>query len=315
MKKKLITVTIIILVILTIIIFIIHNSENKYQYNNPIIPEGFHKLETETASWNIENGVPKGWNNGLVIEDNRGNQFVWIPVDKEKMEEFKNYNNKAIYEKKVLNNKNQEDKQIIRYGGFYVSRYEAGLSKQITNNNKEFTEVTNNKEGIPVSKKNTIPWNNISFENAKKNATLMYNTEDIKSSLITEKQYLYILSWIEKSGYNITKSKKWGNFANSFFSYSGLYSEDLGKSYMYIENGNKKDKNILLATGISENNKAKNIYDIAGNLMEYVSNAKINKQAAYGGYFDYIDQGANQSLYYYNDCSPYIGFRVVLNIN
>ena len=86
MKKKLITVTIIILVILTIIIFIIHNSENKYQYNNPIIPEGFHKLETETASWNIENGVPKGWNNGLVIEDNRGNQFVWIPVDKEKMD-------------------------------------------------------------------------------------------------------------------------------------------------------------------------------------------------------------------------------------
>lgn len=37
------------------------------------------KVETESASWELENGFPKGWNNGLVIEDEIGNQFVWIP--------------------------------------------------------------------------------------------------------------------------------------------------------------------------------------------------------------------------------------------
>ena len=51
------------------------NSKEKYNYKNPIIPEGFH-----TASWEKqEDGAIKGWNNGLVIEDDKGNQFVWVP--------------------------------------------------------------------------------------------------------------------------------------------------------------------------------------------------------------------------------------------
>ena len=54
--------------------------QEKYNYKNPIIPEGFHTVETETASWEKqEDGAIKGWNNGLVIEDDKGNQFVWVP--------------------------------------------------------------------------------------------------------------------------------------------------------------------------------------------------------------------------------------------
>ncbi len=52
------------------------NSKNVYEvyanrlnkkgsYDNPIIPEGFKKIETEDASWKIENGIPKGWNDRI----------------------------------------------------------------------------------------------------------------------------------------------------------------------------------------------------------------------------------------------------------
>ena len=45
--------------------------------NNPTIPEGFKPIDTETSSWeDVEENV----NNGLVIQDKVGNEFVWIPV-------------------------------------------------------------------------------------------------------------------------------------------------------------------------------------------------------------------------------------------
>ena len=62
------------------------NSENTednngYDYRNPVIPKGFRSIETELASWKLdEDGNPIGWDKGLVIEDDIGNQFVWIPV-------------------------------------------------------------------------------------------------------------------------------------------------------------------------------------------------------------------------------------------
>ena len=46
--------------------------------NNPTIPEGFKPIDTETSSWeDVEENV----NNGLVIQDKVGNEFVWIPVE------------------------------------------------------------------------------------------------------------------------------------------------------------------------------------------------------------------------------------------
>lgn len=316
-KKSKVIILIYIVIMLIFFCYIIHSLINNKlkisNYNNPIVPIGFKKVETKTASWELENGIPKGWNDGLIIEDEIGNQFVWVPVNISQLNQYITYNNKIIYNKEELNKKKEDERQILKYGGFYIARYEAGLPNEITNNNKEFSNMTNNKEGIPVSKKNSIPWNNISSENAKKCASSMYNNNDISSSIITEKQFLYLISWLSKSGYNIVSSKDWGNYSNSYFSYSGLYSDNLGLSYNYIKEGMKKDKNILLATGISEHSKTKNIYDIAGNLMEYVIHEN-NDCSVYGGYFDYIDQGAYQVLNYYNLPSRYIGYRIVLNI-
>ncbi len=36
---------------------------NGFSYNNPIVPEGFKKVESALASWKLdEDGKPLGWN-------------------------------------------------------------------------------------------------------------------------------------------------------------------------------------------------------------------------------------------------------------
>ena len=72
---------------------------NEFAYYNPVIPVGFKTVPTKDASWNSTNGTQvDGWNDGLVIEDKDGNQFVWVPVDGTKVEYKKvEYNRKIIY--------------------------------------------------------------------------------------------------------------------------------------------------------------------------------------------------------------------------
>ena len=92
-RKKLIIICL-ILILLIISLFLILknyffnkndtsldiNNLSNYQftdiistYDNPVIPEGFKKIETDCASWELDdNGKPKGWNDGLVIEYGRG---------------------------------------------------------------------------------------------------------------------------------------------------------------------------------------------------------------------------------------------------
>ena len=51
--------------------------------NNPSIPAGYKPVDTETSKWGNGTSAPtsENVNNGLVIQDKAGNQFVWIPVE------------------------------------------------------------------------------------------------------------------------------------------------------------------------------------------------------------------------------------------
>lgn len=50
----------------------------KYSSTNPIIPAGFKAINTETAKWDAASGPQV--DNGLVIQDEAGNEFVWVKV-------------------------------------------------------------------------------------------------------------------------------------------------------------------------------------------------------------------------------------------
>ena len=289
-------------------------------YNNPIIPNGFKKVETESASWELENGIPKGWNNGLVIEDEIGNQFVWVPnvkiTDENliKLYEYTEQDQDAEQKNEQLKEYNT---QIEKYGGFYISRYEAGITYSMQKNTKEFSSITNDIEGTPVSKQGQIIWNYISLKNAKKNAENMYNNVEIRSDLMSPIQWLNIMQWISNNGYNIKNAEKWGNFSNANFRITGWYSEDYGKTYKYGEDILKAQYNMILSSGATERNKSNNIYDLAGNVMEYTDGWVRNRgYYSVGGHYDTTgDYGISEYRLIGVIPLEKLGFRIVLYNN
>lgn len=323
MKKIVIISFCIILILIMIISFSIikfkfnNTSENQdiriSYYNNPKIPEGFEKVDTYEASWELDNeGNPKGWNSGLVIEDKLGNQFVWVPIQNK---EF------GKYQKIVENLLDKEDEreviQIDKYGGFWIARFEAGIPYELQNNLPELiTGDTNSIESIPVSQKNVIPWNYISLKRAKISATNMYNTEELKSDLISTRQWIRLIKWLDETGAaNMENIKGYGNFANSYFVFDGyysIYSYDKGISYQYGKSI-KKDDCMIVATGVNELAKTNNIYDLFGNLMEF-TDGYVQDRGYYsvGGYYTQAADKILMPNLMGTTALDKLGFRVIL---
>ena len=110
---------------------------------------------------------------GAVIEDEDGNQFVWVPVpdynsyyrqlflnNGETNKSSSSRNEAAAtleeYNLRDINAYNEEfDDSIRNYKGFYIARYEAG-------------KETKNNKSKAVSKAGVLPWTQIVWEEAKK---------------------------------------------------------------------------------------------------------------------------------------------------
>lgn len=78
----------------------------------------------------------------------------------------------------------------------------------------------------------------------------------------------------------------------------------------------KSKYNMILSTGASERNKSNNIYDLAGNVMEYmdviennVNDKQILHYCVIGGYYDNISDYYVMNAY---GITSKQGFRVVL---
>ncbi len=328
-KKVYIAIAILVCVSILILIGIVYSTKVKEEiqikkissYNNPIIPKGFKKVETDSASWELNEGIPIGWNDGLVIEDEEGNQFVWVPVNIEQTNFNENdiqYNRVYIKDKMDINN--QEDLQIIKYGGFYVARYEAGLPEDISEKIREFSIETNNVIGRPTSKKGKIVWNFVDWNTAKTNAQLMYNTDSLQSTLITTKQWNSIIYWLQGKEVDIIDSNQWGNYSDNTFTFTGYYSTDYGKSYEFGENKTKATYNMLLSTGATERNKSNNIYDLAGNVSEFTEVHKyvngnygeVENYYTCGGCYDNISKYSANYMGSIAEPNSRQGFRVTL---
>ena len=107
-----------------------------------------------------------------------------------------------------------------------------------------------------------------------------------------------MLDYIKDSSHNVTSSKDWGNYSISGFEITrGSYAEyangTLG-SFTAVTGTYKKElysvsnKDILLTTGATERNSAKNIYDVAGNCYEWTTESDTSAyRATRGGYYNY----------------------------
>ena len=156
---------------------------------NPYIPNNFKYLEG-------------AWNTGFVIEDEKGNQFVWVPCTNNQNDE-----DIPILKKQKFTTDNEtyfdcyeeywfEDfiKSSLENGGFYISRFEIG-----------------NENDIPVS--------NISIVEAKKISENMYN--DINSKLINGYAFDTAISFIYNNIDTADVPKSTGITGNK--SYKNIY--------------------------------------------------------------------------------------------
>ena len=223
------------------------------------------------------------------------------------------------------------------------------------------TEKNTNKY-TPVSKKGYPAWNFINQTNAVEVSKAMYaNNTTVDSYLIDSHAWNYICKNIlgskDKGNKNITNSTDWGNYVNTpKTKYENLdvlyavhelqYSPWEWKHYadgdksgtnskyhkgsipadvMKERTGTGTSKIIELATGASEDFKAYNIYDMAGNMWEWTTETGTMKNetnpttrytATRGGGFN--DHGSVHPVvradgnYPVGACDVHIGFRVVL---
>lgn len=235
-------------------------------YNKPYIPDNFTHIEGTV-------------NTGYVIQENdTKNEFVWIPV-KDINEYIRRYDTSNLATETL---DKVEYESVKKYGGFYVARYEAGVST-----------VDGDREGVPVSKRGATVWTNISASMAMYNSKLMYkDRSDIESRIISSYMWDTIANWFEQSGYDIENLSRYGNVNNP---------------------GGMK------LAGSNENWKINNIYDIVGNVWEFTSEKLVtggNNNYTYRGfstqdsYLNMVDRGRDQSY----AKSLYISFRTALLI-
>ena len=288
------------------------NLDEKKWFNEVIGNTSNVKEEWQDTIASVKYGVPipKGFtykegtkDTGLVIQqDEKGNEFVWVPVAESTY--AKDFGFKSNFNATSTNTKDDtlpngitdETADVKKYGGFYIGRYEAGIPEGDTS--------TSNKVGIPVSKPGVTVWTDIDYTNSKASAEKMINNEYVQTGLITGKAWDTTCHWIKDSlssinaSANLTDSRYYGNYKDS----------------LVPANENSGTKR---TAGFSENWKTKNIYDLAGNVSEWTSEARSSLLIFRGG--SYYNGGSGNPVSYRdssNASNTYvlIGFRPRLYI-
>lgn len=243
-----------------------------------IIPKGFRVSLKQGENKIID---------GLVVKDQKENEFVWVPVTWIKsgysrtafaddnwtysqvqgdLDEGTNSyiigrksNMDYAFVEAILE---EEKKSVEKYGGYYIGRYEAGIER----NEARTADDIGNVEDEVIIKKDKNVYNYISQIEAKEKAESFYNkeTDGVISKLCSSYAWDTALNFIDSKEEN-----------------KGWITSGTGGNYKQEVGGTGK----LSKTGYHSIN---NIYDMAGNVYEwtteyYYGNTGI--AANRGGYY------------------------------
>ena len=175
-------------------------------------------------------------------------------------------------------------KSIYKYGGFYIGRYEAGSKTERTSSSSQTAEFVVQQDKYPY---NYVKWGK-SMSDVSEGVVYLCNNlysstntnYGATSMLCTGASWDSMLDFIKDSSHSVTDSTTWGNYSNSetYTINRGKYAvyntsnytlgnfQDVGNEY-----SKEKSTSILLTTGATERNSSKNIYDVAGNCLEWTT--------------------------------------------
>ena len=237
-------------------------------------------------------------------------------------------------------------KSVYKNGGFWIGRYEAGITKNRTSKDEEITAAPLLKAGTVENA--VYPYTYVTCSQAQTLASQLSTGKNYTSSLMFGVQWDLVLKHIEtkigsenliSNGKNILTedSSSWGNYRDATFTinrgkyakYGALttwynYNTALANCVTYANGKSTKlsassgSNSILLTTGASDACKKMNIYDLAGNVCEWTleySADTLRPCADRGGF--YYHSGSNYPASSRNDgTTAYsfnrIGFRTSL---
>ena len=184
---------------------------------------------------------------------------------------------------------------IKKYGGFYIGRYETG-----------------GLNGTAVVRKMDT---NIASQNwytmYKKCLTLKGTNTDVKTSMIFGNLWDETLEWLVKSGaiisdgttltYQLVSSNSttWGNYKNATFNYIAANAET-----PLMTKTKAQSTSTRIPAGSAEYTKANNVYDMAGNVWDWTTEAySADGRVSRGGF--YYNYGVTYPASYRSDNNPY----------
>ena len=237
-------------------------------------------------------------------------------------------------------------KSVYENEGFWIGRYEAGLEGDTPR--ASYTAISASDKA--VVKQNKIPYNYVKRDEAQELATRM-NYNGCTSSLIFGIQWDLTLKYIEEKTVELAeeankdtvradiKSKLTSNSTTIGNYYNSEFTLNRGKFAKYNElsdwkaynseekptlvTGSKKKEQssyvngILLTTGATEATNLQNIYDIAGNVLEWTLEFHNTSIPCVNRGGDYSSHGSvNPANYRYDlptsEYLGHLGFRVGL---
>ena len=264
---------------------------DKATAENPYIPEGF----TQVSGTEVETG--------FIIEDESGNQYVWVPVESGIL--TRNTDGDSRYEESDTTATGLYN-SVAKYYGFYIARYEASQASY------GGTETV-------ASRADVMPWSNITYTDAYKvsrDVSEVYGYTGVRTALVDSYAWDSALEWMNKSEKNYSSNTSYGNYSgtilktgetetdevNSICDMAGNLREWTTEIY-YPET--VSDEENLVSENVTENTDENNVTnEISNSTSTYRvirgGSANINKVAG-----SHIGQLENLS-------DSYWGFRIIL---
>ena len=228
-------------------------------------------------------------------------------------------------------------KSVQKNKGFYIGRYEVGTTTPRTSATKETSSDI-------VVKRDAYPYIYVGWGNAMNDITTdvtytnqsrgkgavylskhMYDKKDIgaTSTLCYGVQWDAAMRFVADSTHSTSNSTNWGNYKNNAWNITrttASFATNIPSgSWTKIDSSEKSktsSESFLLTTGASDSFKAKNIFDLAGNVYERTMEACTTTYRVYrGGCYDRngSDNPASDRITNGPHLSSYsIGFRSAL---